>query len=277
MPVAILIGGNGEPGAGSRGWRIGSGPKEMPLRELLRRFDELIAEARRKRHSFIVSFDKPLLIRDDCSDADVERLADMALFVTRTSPGSHHVFLAVPDVQTDEQMKTFHAALDARGIGGNVGSRRAARWAGTWNAKRGSEVRLIHCEPGRVLTREYLAGLGIDIHANVALPAEPYNAVVANVAQRRVVSSGTPWPSYERELATHLHPMSHPEKPGKPDRSAADASFFRISLMRGFSLDDIAHKLVAVSERARRRGIDATKSEVVSMNKRWCEQKAGGR
>jgi hypothetical protein len=246
LPTALCIGGNGERAAGRQGWAIGADDSTdtKRMRAFLRGFDGLAARARRKRHSLILSFDK-LIIRDDCTLADAERLRDLAFLVTETSPGSYHVFLAVEGIDTKEQMAAFHAALDARGIGGNGRAGRSARWAGTWNAKRGFEVRLISCTPGRVLSLDELRGLGIVLPA--ALPAEPLptyrgtpqKPVAPNLAQKRGASWRT-WPSYQRALDA---------KGG--NRSAADASFFRISLMRGWSVAEIADKLREVSERAR--------------------------
>jgi hypothetical protein len=216
----------------------------------------LAGRARKAGHSLILSFDTPLIIRDDCTLADVQRLADLALLVTETSPDSYHVFLAVEGIDTKEQMAAFHAALDARGIGGNGRAGRSARWAGTWNAKRGCEVRLVHSNPGRLLTREYLQELGIVLPA--ALPAEPLSTprgktekpMGGNLAQVRGASWRT-WPSYHRAMEV---------KAG--NRSAADASFFRISFKRGFSVEEIADKLMTLSERAQERGRTAMAKEL---------------
>ena len=258
VPTAVCIGGNGERGSGRQGWRIGEDDSTdvKRLRAFLRGFDGLAGRARKAGHSLILSFDAPLLIRDDCTLADAQRLRDLALIVTETSPGNHHVFLAVEGIDTKERMTAFHAALDARGIGGNGRAGRSARWAGTWNAKRGCDVRLVHSNPGRVLTVEELQGLGIVLPA--ALPAEPLpthrgadkKLVVRNLAQPRGASWRT-WPSYQKALD---------DKGG--DRSAADASFFRRSWNQGFDEQEIVDRLMSVSDRAQQRGRRAIGQEL---------------
>jgi len=263
VPTAVCIGGNGERGSGRQGWTIGqkNSTDEMTLDRFVGRFDELTARARRSGLSFIPTFDR-LIIRDDCTLADVEQLRDLALIVTETSPGSYHVLMVVEGIDTEAHVRGFHSALDARGIGGNIGPRvGAARWAGTWNGKRKCDVRLVSSSPGRVLTREHLQGLGIVLPA--ALPAEPLpthrgkteKPMTGNLAQRRGASWRT-WPSYPKALT---------DKGG--DRSAADASFFRLSWKRGFDVDEIADKLVSVSERAQQRGRRAIGQELYHLVK----------
>ena len=264
LPVAVCIGGHQEPRRGGQGWRIGqeSSPGAMTLREFIRGFDELTARARRSGLSFIPTFDK-LIIRDDCTLADAQRLRDLALIVTETSPDSYHVLMVVEGIDTEAQVRGFHAALDARGIGGNIGPRvGAARWAGTWNGKRGCDVRLVHSNPGRVLTVEELQALGIVLPA--ALPAEPIathrgahqKPMASNLAQPRGASWRT-WPSYDKAIFA---------KDG--DRSAADASFFRRSWNQGFDVEEIADRLMSVSDRAQERGRPAIGKELASLLKR---------
>jgi hypothetical protein len=166
---------------------------------------------------------------DDLPAVAVERAKPYALLVAETSPGNHQVWFKV-DVCGDE-LPDVRARL-VRGLGGDVGASGAMRLPGTRNMKPtrgGCRVRLLQVEPGASVTLAMLEDAGL-------LAAPP---ITASPRRAPVNSATRVLPDYEKCLLS---------KGG--DRSRADASFVKLTVMRGFSEVEAAEALQSVSVRA---------------------------
>jgi hypothetical protein len=103
-------------------------------------------------------------------------------------------------------------------------------------------VKILHAAPGRIATPAQLEAMGI-----VATP-EPIH--VAAAMPFRVSSAGRSWPDYQRCVLGA--PMKHGEN--KPDISRADFFFAMLSAQRGYSIEEIAARLIEVSIKAQENG-----------------------
>ena len=97
------------------------------------------------------------------------------------------------------------------------------------------------------------AGLSPQLPSNpcgILAPAEP-PAVIPLRSRRRpsAVEGERPWPDYERCVAG-----APPNQEGSgPDRSMADFFWCIMAAQRGWSIDEVANKLLEVSARAQER------------------------
>jgi hypothetical protein len=190
---------------------------------------------------------------DDCDFQTIVRLKPLSFLCIETSDENYQCWIALnlyKDESLEDVRKRFLRGLKSKGLKGNGGSYGAMRWPGSINYK--PERRTISGQP-RV--RIVFANEGLRVAGLLAAPeAHDYKSY-----RRAVRSSLKRWPDYERCL----------EK--RPNRSEADAQFVWISLMRGFTEDEIAEKLLDVSDKANEGGkryIDRTIREVVKWQKK---------
>jgi hypothetical protein len=179
---------------------------------------------------------------DDLGAAALARLESVAFLTLRTSPGNHQAWVAVSGV----------AASDARdigrrlrkGTGADLSASGATRVAGTVNFKGKYEpdfptVAVVSAFPGRIIAPEQLERLGL-----LAAP-EP----AARAAPLRVSSSRN-WPDYQRCVAGA--PLNHEQT--APDISRADYFWCLLAAQRGWGVEEIAGRLLELSDKARENG-----------------------
>ncbi len=188
---------------------------------------------------------------DDLDETGLERVGEAAFLALRTSPGNHQAWVAVSGLSSGEDAKDFARRL-RKGAGADPSASGATRVAGTTNYKRKYEpdfptVAICDSSPGRIMTTAQLDALGL------VAPLEPEKtAAVLPLRPHRVSERGSrqrQWPDYQRCLVG-----APPSKSGKgPDRSMADYFWCKMAAQRNWSVEEIAVKLVEVSERAQER------------------------
>ncbi len=214
---------------------------------------KLFPGARERQNNIIVrpAGDKVHFVQlDDLNQEGLARVGEIAFLTLRTSPGNHQAWIAVSDLPED-QAKDFARRL-RKGAGADPSASGATRIAGTTNYKRKYEpdfpmVSIVDAIPGRVMTCAQLDALGL------VAPTEPEQTAAIMSLRPRRVSTPEPrlrqWPDYERCLQG-----APPSKNGNgPDRSMADYFWCKMAAQRHWSVDEIAEKLLEVSERARER------------------------
>jgi len=188
---------------------------------------------------------------DDLDEPSLKRVGEAAFLTLRTSPGNHQAWVAVSDLPSGEVAKDFARRL-RKGAGADPSATGATRVAGTTNYKRKYEpdfptVMISSSYPGRILTISQLDALGL-----VAQVEPEKTAAVLPLRPRRVsdqASRQRQWPDYQRCLLG-----APPSKSGNgPDRSMADYFWCKMAAQRSWSVEEIAEKLIEVSERARER------------------------
>jgi len=188
---------------------------------------------------------------DDIDEAGLQRVGEAAFLTLRTSPGNHQAWVAVSDLSSAEEAKDFARRL-RKGAGADPSASGATRVAGTTNYKRKYEpdfptVAICDSSPGRTMTTSQLDALGL-----VAQPELEKAAAVLPMRPRRVSerpSRQRQWPDYQRCLLG-----APPSKSGNgPDRSMADYFWCKMAAQRNWSVEEIAAKLIEVSERAQER------------------------
>jgi RepB DNA-primase from phage plasmid len=185
---------------------------------------------------------------DDLKADQLDRLYPAAFLVHSTSLGNYQAWIAVSGVPKDkEEFKAFMRRV-RKAVGGNdKAASHATRIGGSENFKPGyypdfPVVTIVHAMPGRVMTAESLAEMGL-----LAAP-EPVQEWTPKV-QRHYSSDDRQWPSYEKCLLRA--PMNR--KGTGPDRSLADYTFCKFAAQRNFTVEEIAAELPNVSDRARER------------------------
>jgi hypothetical protein len=183
----------------------------------------------------------------------IDRVRPAAFVIHETSPDNRQAWIAVSGVPAGkEQFKEFMRRI-RKAVGANdKAASHATRLAGTqnWKAKylpNPPTVTILEACPGRVVTPAQLESLGL------LAAAEPLqSASVVELPPRRVSGSLSPerkWPDYQRCVTNA--PRSR-DGDG-PDRSLADFFWCMMAAQRGWSIEEIAHKLTEVSEKARER------------------------
>jgi hypothetical protein len=189
---------------------------------------------------------------DDLDEAGLKRVGEAAFLTLRTSPGNHQAWVAVSDLSSGEVAKDFARRL-RKGAGADPSASGATRVAGTTNYKRKYEpdfptVAINSSSPDRILTTSQLDALGL-----VAQVEPEKTAAVLPLRPRRVSDAASrqrQWPDYQRCLLG-----APPSKSGNgPDRSMADYFWCKMAAQRSWSVEEIAAKLIEVSERAQERG-----------------------
>jgi hypothetical protein len=189
---------------------------------------------------------------DDLDAAALSRVGEAAFLTLQTSPGNHQAWVAVSGLKDAEEAKDFSRRL-RKGSGADKSASGATRIAGTLNYKRKYEpdfptVEILHANPGRIVTKGQLEGMGV-----VAAP-EPEVAAFSQKAQagrggEYRSRAAKVWPDYARSLAG-----APPSLQGNgPDRSMADFTWCMTAIDWGWSIEDTAAKLPEVSEKAAER------------------------
>jgi len=186
---------------------------------------------------------------DDLDEAKLKRAGEAAFLTLQTSPGNHQAWIAVSGVASGEETKEFARRL-RKGAGADPSASGATRVAGTMNYKRKYEpdfpkVTIVAATRGRIVTQAALDSLGL------VAPPESAPAVLPFRPRRKHPASETdrPWPDYQRYIAG-----APPSKEGDgPDRSKADFFWCKKAAEGGWSIEEVADKLIEVSARAQER------------------------
>jgi hypothetical protein len=185
---------------------------------------------------------------DDLDEAKLKRAGEAAFLTLQTSPGNHQAWIAVSGLASSEEAKEFARRL-RKGAGADPSASGATRVAGTMNYKRKYErdfpkVKIVAATPGRIVSQAALDSLGL------VAPPEPAPAVLPFRPRREHPASETDraWPDYQRFLVG-----APPSKEGGPDRSKADFFWCKKAAERGWSIEEVANKLLEVSARAQER------------------------
>ncbi len=181
---------------------------------------------------------------DDCNQAIRDRLTPFSFLTIETSPNSFQCWLALPGTASGERDAVRERLLLALApTGANGGAYNSLRFPGSRNFKLSHEaigfplVRTLTVEMERFVSFAELHEAGL--LPPVSRPTPPCSNV------RRVNSSPTRFPSWERELARVPR-----KSDGQPDRSRADYCWCLMSLRWGWSEREVADKLREVSAKA---------------------------
>jgi hypothetical protein len=235
------------------GEKRGFRPKQT-IAQIKNSLPKLFPGAAERQNNIIVRpyADKTHLIQlDDLDEPSLARVGEGYFLSLCTSPGNHQAWIAVTDLKNADNAKEFSRRL-RKGAGADPSASGATRVAGTTNYKRKYEpifptVTIVHSSPGRTITTAQLDALGL-----VAQPEPEKPAAILPLHPRRVSEFNTRerhWPDYQRCLQG-----APPSKNGSgPDRSMADYFWCKMAAQRNWSVEEIAQKLIEVSERARER------------------------
>ena len=224
---------------------------QQTLAQLKNSLPRLFPGATARQNNIIVrphSDTAQLIQLDDLKAEALPRVRDVAFLILQTSPGNHQAWVAVSGLKSGEETKDFARRL-RKGAGADPSASGATRVAGTANYKRKYEpdfpmVKIIDAAPGRIATPAAIESCGI-----LAPPEAP--AVIPLRARRKhsAVEGERTWPDYERCVAG-----APPNQEGSgPDRSMADFFWCIMAAQRGWSIDEVANKLLEVSARAQER------------------------
>jgi RepB DNA-primase from phage plasmid len=182
---------------------------------------------------------------DDLTEAKLDRVRPVAFLTVRTSPGNHQAWIAVPSFASDQERKDFTRRVKKQ-VAADSSATGSVRLAGTSNFKAKyagnfPKVAIIDAAPGRMTTPEALESLGL------VAPEDPAPTVVRFKTSSNHSRLGTErsWPDYE--LCVKGAPVA---REGGPDRSKADFVWCLMAAQRGHSVEDIAARLLEVSEKA---------------------------
>jgi RepB DNA-primase from phage plasmid len=197
-----------------------------------------------------------------------KRVGDAAFLTLTTSPGNHQAWVAISDIEEDDEAIDFGRRL-RKGAGADESATGATRVAGTVNYKRKYEpdfptVKIDEAHPGRIVSKAQLEAMGIVAAPDLETAAseELLKARQTGPSQYRHRANKT-WPDYGKSLAG-----APPNRTGTgPDRSMADYTWCMTAIDWGWSIEETAGKLPEVSERARRR-VDQLRDVGVSTNHR---------
>lgn len=227
VPTSRVLGGRGDADGKQEPRNI-----EQPS-EFITEFEELVSRSTPER-SLVLVLSDCVFHRDDCTQADVDRIGRYAWMVTETSSGSFQCWFRM----SSGTRADFHALLTRGGIGGNTGGTSSGRWPGAYNGKphhHGWRVRLAGCQPGRLVTlAEVSSDLGIEIESRDG------TSKTHTPPSRTTQRTGRPqrWPDYRMSTA------------GKLSRSEADAAWYVTCAKWHWTAEEIAEQARTVSPRA---------------------------
>jgi hypothetical protein len=191
---------------------------------------------------------------DDLKTQDqVDRVRPAACVIHETTPGNRQAWIAVSGVPAGkEQFKEFtRRARRAAGVCDKYASH-ATRLAGSenWKVKylpNPPVVTILEAHPGRIMTPAQLEALGLlagraPEQSSSVVELHPHRARLSQDRERQ-------WPDYQRCLLGAPRSNSG----DGPDRSLADFFWCKMAAQRGWSIEETAHKLVQVSEKAQER------------------------
>lgn len=206
---------------------------------------ELIRTARERKLSLCVRWQGPFIQVDDCDWSIVQKLRPFSFAVIETSRQNYQVWLAIADVQTQQQLQTIRRRLlkSLQKTGANGGAYGSTRWPGTSNFK--PERRTPTGLSPLIVLESANFGHKItssDLEANGLLAPEELQSVSQPKRGFSLNQIGDWWPDYSRRVAE------------KPSRSEADASYAAICLKAEKEPEEVIEKLLEVSEKAQEMG-----------------------
>ena len=231
----------------------GSIDRGRTVRGLTLSLPEFLSLSEREKKSIIIRprAKTPLIQLDDLTPEAVEKVRELSFIIIETSRGNFQAWVSVTDAGED----TARALKEATGADLNASG--AVRVCGSRNYKPEyapdfPSVRLIEGRPGRTTTMAELEARGLLPPPTPALDSvqkQSHHHRPPRAPPRDYESST--WPDYGECLA-------HARKEnGEPDASRADSRFAWIAARRGFALEAIAAKILAVSEKVKRMPSDA--------------------
>jgi hypothetical protein len=225
------------------------------LAQIRRRIGHDLQAAERNRHNVIIrprSTTALLVQLDDFSREKAAQIEPYAFITSCTSPGNGQVWLAVADGPKEsekEAAKAFRKRI-RRGAGADKSATGATRISGSLNFKPHYSpqfpiVTLTHINHGKTITIAQSQEAGLLGPAEEQAPILPPASVPPRIPPSGATSARY-WPDYERALRGA--PL---KKHGTgPDRSLADYMFCRWAAQRGWTAEEIAIKLMDVSQKA---------------------------
>lgn len=206
---------------------------------------ELITTARERKLSLCVRWQGTFIQVDDCDWSIVQKLRPFSFAVIETSRQNYQVWLAIADVQTQQQLQTIRRRLlkSLQKTGANGGAYGSTRWPGTSNFK--PERRTPTGLSPLIVLESANFGHKItssDLEANGLLAPEEPQPVSEPKRRFRLFQKKDWWPDYSRCLAE------------KKSRSEADARYAAICLKAQKEPEEVIEKLLEVSEKAQERG-----------------------
>jgi hypothetical protein len=178
---------------------------------------------------------------DDLSADQLDRVRPAAFMIISTSPGNFQAWIAAEGVakhESKEFIRRVRKAVD----GADKSASGATRVSGSFNYKEKYApeypmIKTVQGIPGRVMTTDRLQSMGL--LAAVELPPKftPPRVSPGRASER--------WPSYAIELSRA--PL---KKDGSPNRSTADINWCMVAISWNHSVEDVAARLLNVSEKA---------------------------
>jgi RepB DNA-primase from phage plasmid len=235
-------------------WTTRAGAKEffcrgLSLAELSRTLPAMLDAAIAKQQNLIVRphGDGVTFIQlDDLKAGQLSRIAPAVFLALQTSPGNFQAWVAMSDAED----KDFTRRL-RKGMGADPTASGATRVAGSLNFKDKyapdfPRVAIRAANFGRLAHAAALERLGA-----VAEPeaAQPLRRITP--ARARPTGSNRKWPSYARCMEGAPPSQS---RPGKTRDSMADFTWCLIAADWGWSVDEIAQRLLEESAKARDNG-----------------------
>lgn len=180
---------------------------------------------------------------DDLDAAAMARVKSAAFLGLETSPGNYQAWVALPSGGAD---KDFARRL-RKGAGADDTASGATRIAGSLNFKQKYApefpvVKIAHCTPGLMTNAAHIKALGL-VAPEARRARVSRRVTVTNLDNRK-------WPSYQRCVE------GAPENRDKTglDISRADFIWCMTALTWGWSIEDVAVKLMEESTKARENG-----------------------
>jgi hypothetical protein len=219
--------------------------------EICREIELSLAKATATQRSLIVrprSTTVLFIQLDDLTPEKATELECYAFLTLRTSPGNFQAWLAVSDGPKEsdkEAAKRFRARV-RRAVGAVDGNASGAtRIAGSLNFKQKYSPNFprveIGCQAdGRLLTVLQISEAGLIAPEETEAARAPVASIRPHLNRRRGL------PEYQQALDG-----APPKRDGTPDRSRADYWWCRWAIDRGFAVDEVAARLLDVSEKAR--------------------------
>jgi hypothetical protein len=185
----------------------------------------------------------PVLVQlDDLTAEALDRVKPAAFLGLLTSPGNYQAWVAVSNPGDADFARRLR-----KGAGADPTASGATRIAGSQNFKEKYSpdfpyVRIAHIAPGLITTPEQLTRLGL------VAPVEKPRARPSRVSPTRPGSRK--WPSYQR--CVENAPPNHGNT--GPDISRADFTWCMTAIDWGWSIEEVAERLMTLSSKARENG-----------------------
>lgn len=220
-----------------------------PLEQLRRTIGRVLQDAERHRHNVIIrprSTTATLIQLDDLDFAKAGRIAPYAFIVFQTSPANYQAWVAVEQGAPEDFSRRLR-----KGTGADPTASGSTRIAGSLNFKTRYApafpvVQITRTNPGNVIHTATLELAGVVAAPEPPRPPQPL--------AHRVSATGRPsrkaWPSYQ--YCMQGAPKAHGDD--RPDISRVDFTWARTACHWGWSVDEIAARLMELSTKARTEG-----------------------